>query len=57
MFAHTAKAKQSLEDAGYTFCKRAEDGWWQMMDDGIVIAVNRSMGDLVSLQGMALGVW
>lgn len=56
-FGEAAKAKQVLESAGYSFAKRAEDGWWTFCDGDKVVAVNRSMGDLIRQQANEHGVW
>lgn len=56
-FRQAAEAKAVLEDAGYTFVKRAEDGYWQMLADDEIVAINRSMGDLIRQQATALGAW
>lgn len=56
-FRMTAVAKRTLEECGYSFCKRAEDGWWQMMDGDKVVAVNRSQGDLIRQQANKEGAW
>lgn len=56
-FGLAAQARQLLESSGYTFVKRDEDGWWQMMDGLTVVAVKRSMGDLIREQANNLRVW
>lgn len=56
-FRMAAEAKQVLEECGYTFRKRVEDGWWQMMDGDKVVAVNRSQGDLIRSQATIQGAW
>lgn len=56
-FRQAAEAKQVLESAGYTFHKRSEDGWWTMCDGDTVLAVNRSMGDLIRQQATEQGAW
>jgi hypothetical protein len=52
-----AEAKEVLESVGYTFHKRGEDGWWTMLDKDTVIAVNRSLGDLIRSQANIQGAW
>lgn len=56
-FRLASEAKQVLESVGYTFVKRDEDGWWQMLEGDVVHAVNRSMGDLIREQANKHGVW
>lgn len=56
-FGLAAQAKQLLESAGYTFDKREDDGWWQMLEGETVIAVKRSMGDLIREQANKQRAW
>lgn len=56
-FRMAAEAKQLLESTGYTFVKREEDGWWQMLEGDVVCAVNRSMGDLIREQANKHRAW
>lgn len=57
VFRMAAQAKQVLVDAGYTFIKREEDGWWTMCDGDAIIAINRSQGDLIREQANLMGAW
>lgn len=56
-FGLAAQARQLLESAGYTFVKRDDDGWWQMLEGETVVAVKRSMGDLIREQANKHGAW
>lgn len=56
-FGLAAQAKQLLESAGYTFAKREDDGWWQMLEGETVVAVKRSMGDLIREQANKQRAW
>lgn len=56
-FGLAAQAKQLLESAGYTFAKREEDGWWQMLEGDTVCAVKRSLGDLIREQANNHKAW
>lgn len=56
-FGLAAQARQLLESAGYKFVKRDEDGWWQMLEGETVVAVKRSMGDLIREQANKQGAW
>lgn len=61
-FSIAAEAKRTLEECGYTFCKRAEDGWWELRQQlsencSIVIAANPSQGDLIREQANKEGAW
>lgn len=56
-FSLAAEARTTLEACGYTFFKRAEDGWWQMLDGDKVIASNRSQGDLLREQANKHRAW
>lgn len=56
-FGLAAQAKQLLESAGYTFAKRDDDGWWQMLEGVTVVAVKRSMGDLIREQANKQRAW
>lgn len=56
-FRLAAEARATLESCGYSFCKRGEDGWWQMLDGDKVMAVSRSQGDLIREQANKLGAW
>lgn len=56
-FSEAAKARQAMEEAGYSFVKRSEDGWWEFQCAGLVIAENRSQGDLIRSMAKDLGVW
>lgn len=56
-FSLAAQAKQLLESAGYSFVKRAEDGWWIMQEGDNTVAINRSLGDLIREQANKEGAW
>ena len=56
-FGLVAQAKQLLESAGYSFIKREEDGWWTMCDGDQVVAIKRSLGDLIREQANNQGAW
>lgn len=56
-FGLAAQARQLLESAGYTFVKRDEDGWWQMMNGDIIVSTNKSLGDLIREQANKEGAW
>lgn len=56
-FRMAAEARTTLESCGYSFCKRVEDGWWQMLEGDTVVAVKRSMGDLIRDQANKQGAW
>lgn len=56
-FSIAAEAKRTLEECGYTFSKREEDGWWQMLEGETVVAVKRSTGDLIREQANKQGAW
>lgn len=56
-FRLAAEAKATLEAGGFTFAKREEDGWWQMLEGETVVAVKRSMGDLIREQANKQGAW
>lgn len=56
-FSIAAEAKRTLEECGYTFSKREEDGWWQMMNGDIIVSTNKSLGDLIREQANKEGAW
>jgi hypothetical protein len=56
-FRLAAEAKATLEAGGFTFAKREEDGWWQMMNGDITVSTNKSLGDLIREQANKEGAW
>lgn len=56
-FGLVQQTQQELINAGYTFIKRSEDGWWELRDGDHLVAYNRSIGDLIRQQAKELGVW
>lgn len=53
----TKQAKVSLEEAGFQFVRREDDGWWLFMCDGKQIGQSRSQGDLIRKFATELGAW
>lgn len=56
MMSYGAKVRAALEDAGFTFTKRLEDGYHQILMSGSVLGTNRSLGDLLRSMAKELGV-
>lgn len=50
------KVKMECEAAGFTFHKREDDGYWQMLDGNKVVGHNRSLGDLLREVGNGMGI-
>lgn len=51
------KVKMECEAAGFTFIKREDDGYWQMLDDTMIaVYTNRSLGDLLRAAGNDMGI-